>query len=102
MEEWGLRVTVAEQAGVDCALACMFSFKGGGVVDTGEGGVSVGGNGCFASGLLMICGGIGGLKSSRMLLGLAGGMTGRYLRRNLRFQRVTRPDPSTLMAYWSN
>ena len=29
-----------------------------------------------------------------MLLGLAGVMIGRYLRRNLRFRRVTHPEPS--------
>ena len=32
----------------------------------------------------------------------ARGTTGRYLRRNFLFRRVTRPEPSTRTTYWSN
>ena len=47
----------------------------------------------FDGGFLLDGGGKGGLKLSRMLLGLAGVTTGMCLRRNLRFHRVTHPEP---------
>ena len=46
----------------------------------------------FEGGFLMGEGGKEGLKSSRMLLGLAGVTTNMYLQRNLWFHRVTHPE----------
>ena len=78
------------------------SLAGDGMVASGAGGGAgdlMGGSGClslpclgtdsFEGRFLMTGGWKGGLKSSRMLLGLAGVTTVTYLQRNLQFCRVT-------------